>query len=105
MTLATALPLAARAAQCGECWCVPGNGGSDPCPDWHPQDNFPAALLADLKAKKLTNPYADLECDPYHDDNCFTSPGQEFVGVDSAVCAFVYDDESCGTYALKTFAR
>mmetsp|Transcript_25999 Transcript_25999/g.51857 ORF Transcript_25999/g.51857 Transcript_25999/m.51857 type:complete len:271 (-) Transcript_25999:27-839(-) len=103
-TLATGLPSAAWAAQCGDCWCVPGNSGTDPCPDWTPEDNFPSSLLADLKAKKLTNPYNDLDCNPYTDDNCFTSPEQELVGVDSAVCAFVYDDETCGTYSIKTYA-
>lgn len=64
------------ASQCGDCWCIPGNGGNDECPDWQPQDEFSPELLADLKAKKTLNPFDDLTCNPYKDEGCVTTPEQ-----------------------------
>ncbi|GMH68571.1 hypothetical protein TrST_g11988 [Triparma strigata] len=103
--LASALSFS-YAAQCGDCWCVPGNGGLDDCPSWSPQDDFSPELLADLKSKTLTNPFDPLTCDPYSDPSCKTTPPQQYVDSPTAVCGMLFSGPSefpCGTYSLRSY--
>ena len=91
-------------ADCGGCFCVPGNGGTDPCPDWVPVTEFSDELVSGFRTKTLLNPFEDLLCNPYTDEKCTTSPPQQHVGVDGAVCAFKYsDDASCDEYSMVTY--
>ena len=99
---------------CGDCWCVPDNEGTDPCPDDEPQSTFSNATIY-AYAQKLPDDFYRLECNPYADEKCLeTIPPQEYLEFgDDAVCAFIYDEtsdgsledsSSCSTYILKTFS-
>ncbi|GMH59412.1 hypothetical protein TrLO_g10035 [Triparma laevis f. longispina] len=103
---ALGLSSVATASQCGDCWCIPGNGGNDECPDWQPQEEFLPELLADLKAKKTLNPFDDLTCNPYKDEGCVTTPEQDHVDYDGAMCGWKFancNNSDCGSYEMKTY--
>lgn len=91
---------------CGDCWCVPDNGGTAPCLSPIPQTVFDDVTIQSYRTKIPESIYF-LECNPYVDAGCTTTPPQQFVEYgDSAVCAFVYnpdDSENCSKYSLATF--
>lgn len=93
--------------KCGDCWCIPGNSGADPCPySDEPQSSYSPAIVEIYRNQAPNNPYS-LFCNPYKDKNCQTFPVQQYLGTDTAVCAFVYPkengEESCTTYSIQTF--
>ena len=95
--------ISVKNATCGGCFCVPENDGLGPCPDWLPQTEFSADLIAAFKAKTLSNPFDDLDCNPYTNSTCQTSPPQKMVGQKDAGCAFKYSDATCGVYRMVTY--
>jgi hypothetical protein len=108
--LALPLLLAGAAGEypsCGDCWCVPEANGTGPCPVWEPQSNFSSAVINAYASQVPLNPYS-LECNPYEDTACTTTPPQEFLGSESAVCALMYPaapegGASCAAYELRSF--
>ena len=44
-----------------------------------------------------------MTCNPYTDDECVTTPPQEFLDSPDAVCAFSYDEKDCKTYLMKSY--
>lgn len=93
---------------CGDCWCIPPNDGLGPCPIWQPQMNFSDEIISTYNRQVPVSWYS-LNCNPYEDSSCTTTPSQEMLDVEGAVCAFMYTMESdgsksCETYELKTFA-
>lgn len=91
---------------CGDCWCVPDDGGYGPCPVWQPQSNFSAEVI-ETYMKQRPIEYYKLNCNPYVDEDCSTTPEQTLLDSDDAVCAYVYpaDDSgtSCTEYSMVTF--
>ena len=91
-----------HAAQCGDCWCVPYND-TGTCPEWRPANYTPAQVAAWAR-QRPTNPFA-LDCDPYADAACATSPAQALVGVAGAVCGLLArGGGGCAAYAMRSFA-
>ncbi|GMH52229.1 hypothetical protein TrRE_jg6540 [Triparma retinervis] len=93
----------ATVANCGGCFCVPEEGES--CPDFEPVDSFSPELIEEFNSKALLNPFGDLECNPYKDGNCETSPARELVDLEGAVCAFKYsvDPTMCSAYEMESY--
>lgn len=93
---------------CGDCWCVPGNNGADPCPySEKPPTEFSTETVQAFLGQTALNPYG-LYCNPYKESTCQTSPPQLYMDTDSAVCAFVYPQNpdgstSCSSYYLQTY--
>jgi hypothetical protein len=97
---------------CGDCWCVPGNNGLDTCPyDEKPQTVFSDSTIQTYLHQTVLNPYT-LDCNPYRNKTCETTPPQKYLKLDTAVCAFVYTqvstkesfgDSSCSSYSLQSF--
>lgn len=93
---------------CGDCWCVPILNGTAPCPPfWQPQTEFSNASIENYKAQLSSSIYS-LNCNPYDDSTCSTSPPQQFLDVDTAVCGFLYaslDDgsKSCSNYSIVSY--
>lgn len=88
---------------CGDCWCIPGNDGLDECPTWKPQTRFAPSTINNFKAKVPTSIYT-LECNPYYDANCTTTPPQIMLDSEEAVCAYEYTDkDTCSEYKMTTF--
>ena len=90
----------ARAADCGGCWCI---NGTDPCPDWEPFTGYDADDVAVWAAQEPLNPYL-LDCNPYADPDCTTTPPQQLLDDEDSVCGLMYTDGSCAAYTLQTFA-
>jgi len=92
---------------CGDCWCVPDNNGEAPCPLWTPQTTFANATINAYKAQKPAQIYS-LNCNPYKDSKCTTTPAQTYLDVPSAVCGYVYttgvdSTMSCSQYSMVTY--
>ncbi len=92
---------------CGDCWCVPDNGGLGACPSWAPQTDFSTEVVNIYKAQKPSSIYT-LNCNPYKDSTCQTTPAQTLLDVDTAVCAFNYptnanNSQSCSEYSVSTY--
>jgi hypothetical protein len=89
---------------CGSCWCVPDDGGLDPCPSNEPQSTFDNATIDGFSAKQPQSIYA-LDCNPYENSTCETTPPQEYLDLgDTAVCAFVYEPgNNCSEYSMRSF--
>jgi len=83
---------------CGSCWCANGNAT---CPTWEPK-NYSQGFVTAFKAQHPLNPYA-IDCNPYTDASCQTSPPQTLVNDTSAVCGRVYAAGNCSDYRLVTF--
>ena len=73
------------------------------CPDWSPQREFEESLIKEFESKTLLNPFKDLDCNPYKDGSCATSPPQVMVDLPTAVCAFKYSDSTCNEYSMITY--
>lgn len=92
---------------CGDCWCVPENDGLGPCPVWEPQSDFSQSVI-DVYASQKPISYYTLDCNPYEDEACQTSPPQVYLGEEDAVCAFTYPllvdgSHSCSEYDMVSF--
>lgn len=91
---------------CGDCWCIPDNNGTDPCPSPVPQTSWPEDEIEIYKSQKPLWIYS-LNCNPYRNKNCTTFPRQDMLDVETAVCAFKYsiinEQESCTYYQMITY--
>lgn len=87
---------------CGDCWCIPNHDGYGPCPLWQPQTYFSEDIIQGYLNQTILNPY-NLYCNPYYDEDCTTTPPQEYLDVETAICAFKYTDSTCGEYNLVTY--
>lgn len=95
--------------QCGNCWCVPDENGLGACPSWMPQTVFSDEVI-NIYHNQIPNNILTLDCNPYEDLSCTTSPPQLMTNLSTAVCALVYDNlsptndaQSCINYSMKTF--
>lgn len=93
---------------CGDCFCIPGENGTAPCPKyWQPQTSFSTAMVESYKEQLPTSFYA-LNCNPYKTENCHTTPLQDYLEEESAVCAISYPilqngEQSCTNYSMVTY--
>ena len=92
---------------CGDCWCISGNNGTEPCPTSQPQTTFSDEVISIFKAQETKSIYT-LSCNPYSNATCETEPKQAMLDVEDAVCGHVYSQNSdltlsCSTYNLVTF--
>lgn len=94
---------------CGDCWCSPSDGDMALCPTiLEPNMTFSAATISHFNEMVPTDHGESamvLDCNPYKDASCQTTPPQLHVDSTDAICAFIYplQTSSCGTYSLKTF--
>jgi hypothetical protein len=80
---------------CDGCFCIPESG--EACPvDRTPPTEF-GSLIPVLRSLTWTNPY-QLECDPYRDEGCDTSPPLEVGGA----CIVHVEGKSNGTCATNS---
>ena len=101
--LAVLLLLALSAAStsasgCGSCWCVPDASHAS-CPTM--PANASAATIATFKSLNNTGTNYALDCSPYKDSSCETTPPLA-NGTDESVCAFTYGAD-CSSYAASTY--
>jgi hypothetical protein len=94
---------------CGTCWCAPDNNGAGKCPDWSPQTTFSNATINTFNAQKPSSIYT-LNCNPYKDSSCQTTPVQILTTSDTAVCAYNYpklanSSNSCTEYSMMTYVN
>jgi hypothetical protein len=89
---------------CDSCFCIPDAG--DDCPvDRTPPTEF-GSLIPVLRSLTWKNPYLPLECDPYSDSACDTTPPLQIGGA----CIIQVEGESNGTcvpnsnYTTSTYA-
>ncbi len=92
---------------CGDCWCIPGNGGLDACPtDWQPVTSYNESVIAAYKNQKPLSIYK-LDCNPYKDSSCTTTPKQTLLDSTTAACAYKYSAETnqavCTFYEMITY--
>lgn len=88
---------------CGTCWCAAGNGT---CPSWQPK-TYTASFVAALAKQTPANPFT-IDCNPYTDSSCETSPPQTLVDNEEAVCARLYrgtnsTTPNCTEYMMVTY--
>ena len=76
---------------CGSCWCIPANNGTGPCPRWEPSSIFRNLTIEAYKGQTPLEIF-QLPCNPYEDATCTTEPEQEMVDIESAVCAYQFED-------------
>jgi hypothetical protein len=93
---------------CGSCWCIPAMNGSAPCTIWQPQSTFAAQTISAYQSQKAAQIYT-IDCNPYEDSACTTSPAQTLLNSDEAVCGYVYSTDadgtqSCTDYSMVTYA-
>lgn len=95
---------------CGSCWCIPSDSGLGPCPLWQPQSNFSSAVIETYQ-KQIPSWIYRLNCNPYDDASCTTTPRQTMLDSEEAVCGYVYPvtsanplEVSCTDYTMITFA-
>ena len=104
VSVAGAVAAAKEYPECGDCWCVPSHNGSGLCPLWEPKTEFSSSVIQAYKGQIPKQIYT-LNCNPYNDANCTTTPPQVMLDNDSAVCAYKYESESCETYSMVTYAN
>lgn len=80
---------------CGDCFCIPGADGV--CPSEVPKTDF-SDLVPALRSFVDTTPFS-IDCDPYLNETCTTSPPQGTTGV----CVLDIPDECPGNYSTYTF--
>ena len=98
---------------CGDCWCShtnqsAPNGYPGGCPIWQPTQMWPNATIDGYKNQhpKFLN---TLNCNPYTDPGCQTTPPQKYVNLSTAVCGFLYENtvgiSNCAdyTYTMVTY--
>ena len=118
---------------CGECWCIPDNGGECPTSTNLFPQVYSDEMVEDFSSKVLVHPDTyevvtsnnlyELDCDPfegvsedssppwtaYQNTACRLHPEQSFdrtdaAGYSDAVCAFKYPNGGdCNTYTYKTY--
>ena len=104
VVMATAATASAKEyPKCGDCWCIPDNNGLGPCPEWEPETDFSSAVT-DAYNAQIPNEILTLNCNPYTEENCTTTPPQVMLDNEEAVCAFKYSSDSCATYSMITYA-
>ena len=55
---------------------------------------------------KIPSSWYSIDCNPFTDSSCTTTPEQIMLDVDTAVCAYVYDDkEDCQKYTMNTYVN
>ena len=81
--------------RCGPCWCIPASNGTAKCPFWKPNEEFSKQSIAAFRTQKPESIFT-LDCNPYLDSTCSTTPAQTYLQIDSAVCAFLYSEKSDG---------
>ncbi len=64
--LSLSLSLAETYPTCGDCWCVPDDNGTAPCPPWQPETDFANSTISAYNSQQPANKYA-LSCNPYKD--------------------------------------
>lgn len=90
--------------KCGDCWCIPDHNGRGYCPKWwEPQTEFSSSVIEDYQAQVPSEIFT-LNCNPYTDTNCTTTPPQVMLDDDDAVCAFKYATDSCDSYSMVTYS-
>lgn len=87
---------------CGECWCIPEDNGSGDCPDWQPQTTFTDQVINTFSNQQPLSIFS-LFCNPYIDANCSTSPMQEYINLEGAVCGHLFPEFSNGTKSCSSF--
>ena len=96
--LATLLASAsASASGCGSCWCV--NASNASCPAM--PANASAATIATFKGLNNTGTAYALDCSPYKDSSCETTPPLA-KSTENSVCAFTYGP-NCTSYSASTY--
>jgi hypothetical protein len=88
---------------CGDCWCVPPSDGLGECPTWIPQTTFDNSVI-DAYAAQIPTSWFKLDCNPYDNSTCTTTPTQSYLDDDEAVCGFLYHDIDCGSYDIITYS-
>jgi hypothetical protein len=86
---------------CGDCWCIPRENGTMPCPIWTPQTEFSSEVIEAYRTQSASTIYT-LSCNPYEDSECATYPEQSFLDFDTAVCGFLYTNKTASRNALLT---
>ena len=87
---------------CGDCWCATG-ANSTACPSPAPRTEFSEQTVA-LFQQKEASFITTLQCNPYKDDQCLTTPPQPVLG-DDAVCAYLFSgDCPNNTYEMVSYA-
>lgn len=85
---------------CGPCWCIPASNGTAKCPFWKPNEEFSKQSIAAFRTQKPESIFT-LDCNPYLDSTCSTTPAQTYLQIDSAVCAFLYSEKSDVDYTER----
>lgn len=106
--LSSSLVMSETYPTCGDCWCISDDNGTAACPLWQPQTDFANSTIAAYSAQQPVKKYT-LNCNPYKDSLCTTTPAQTMLDVDTAVCGYVYStnsdgSESCSQYSMVTYA-
>jgi hypothetical protein len=89
---------------CGDCWCAIGNN-STTCPVPAPASEFSKETVS-LFQSKIASSVITLECNPYKDDKCTTTPVQDplLLASSDSVCAFLYSgDCPANKYEMITY--
>lgn len=86
--------------QCGDCFCAPRDGNPELCPKNAPPSHF-SELTVELFQRVQPSQIYTLDCNPYTNTSCTTQPKQNYVDLNTAVCAF--QDWDCSSYAMETF--
>lgn len=91
---------------CGSCWCIPDENGEAECPsDWIPISNYNQETVEAYLNTKPVSIYT-LECNPYSNSTCMTTPVQILLDSESSVCAYKYSKGTgdCFNYSMVTYA-
>jgi len=89
---------------CGDCYCSTNNNGTSTCPTPTPQTAFSDSVVTLFKLKSALWTYS-LNCNPYQDLSCKTTPQQTALDDSDAVCAYLYSG-NCpnNNYEMVTYA-
>ncbi|KAG7344804.1 hypothetical protein IV203_032335 [Nitzschia inconspicua] len=88
------------------CHCIPEN--QKKCPPSPPiPGSYEPAFIDQLRSQVALNPF-QLNCNPFFNPLCQTSPPQTFTGQQGEVCGLLYDPPNEGqecsqTYSMKTY--
>eukprot|EP00605_Chrysophyceae_sp_TOSAG23-4_P002589 GSChrysophyteH1.ASY1.ANO1.2859.1 assembled CDS len=87
---------------CGDCWCATGNE-TITCPSPAPETVF-SQKVVELFQAKVPKEVFTIQCNPYKDKDCQTTPAQPDLGSE-AVCAYVYSGECpSNDYEMVSYA-
>ncbi|KAL7566996.1 hypothetical protein ACA910_019923 [Epithemia clementina (nom. ined.)] len=89
-------------ASCGGCHCIPGGEAAE-CPTEKLESGYSNDFIDGLKNQKALNAVEMPDCDPYVDYTCsLGSPLGDYGS--SSVCGIHYEESSCSSYKLQTYA-